>query len=56
MKLIYGYHIVSSFVYGLFNNVVGSSSYLALKSRMIGEKLIGNAVEGRCCDAVSSIF
>jgi len=50
------YHIVSSFVYGLFNNVVGCCSYLALNSRMTGEKLIGNAVEGRCLDAVSGIF
>jgi hypothetical protein len=29
---------------------------LALDSRMIGEKLIGNAVEGRYLDEVSGIF
>jgi hypothetical protein len=40
----------------LFNNVVGSCSYVALNIRMTGEKLIGNAVKGRCPDAISGII
>lgn len=45
-------HTVSSFVHGLFNNVARSCSYMVLNRRTVGEKLIANAVEGRCHDVI----
>lgn len=45
------------FVYGLFNNVVGSFAYMALNRGMLYEELMGNAVEGRCNDIIcGSVF